>query len=76
MFDPYGMALFEGGASESFVRAICGKNHSELAPGELLKTYPPEIEANALGAGERPVSSPPMAGEANRFVSQTAIVLP
>jgi len=73
MFDPYGMALFECGAAESFVRAAMGRNHAELAPGELLKTYPPEIEANALGAGERPVSSP---GEANCFVSQSAIVLP
>ena len=75
MFDPYGMALFECGAAESFVRAIMGKNHAELAPGELLKTYAPEIEANVLGAGKRIVTSPPMAGEANRFVSQSAIVL-
>ncbi len=41
VFDIYGMAFFERGAPESFIRAVRGTNMQELKPGELLKTYPP-----------------------------------
>ena len=44
VFDIYGIAFFERGAPESFVRAVRGTNTRELAPGELLKTYPPAAE--------------------------------
>lgn len=49
LFDVYGMALFKRGAPESFVRAVSGTNAQELAPGELLKTYPPALETPAPG---------------------------
>jgi len=74
MFDPYGLALFEGGAPESFVRAVAGSNHEMLAPGELLKTDLPVAETNALGAGERTGTSTMMAGDANRFVSSSFLI--
>jgi hypothetical protein len=50
VFDIYGMAFFELGAPESFIRAVRGTNSQELEPGELLKTYPPAIETKPTGS--------------------------
>jgi hypothetical protein len=49
VFDIYGMAFFQRGAPESFVRAVLGTNAQEFEPGELLETYPPATNTKQSG---------------------------